>query len=110
MYDAFEKYYERHRQYPHAYTRRQFDVETLDPLFRRGYYRGIILTRMRDERADLYDSPDDGGENQEFWIEMTPRLDPSLRILVANSDDAPLGGGRRRQGAFLYQDGKLEPL
>jgi hypothetical protein len=107
---AFEKYYQRHREYPRAYTGRAFEVETLDPLFSRGYYRGVIASRLRDHRADAYDSPDDQGPNQEFWLEMTLAEDPSIRILLARSDDAPLGGGRWYEGAFLYRDGALEPL
>ena len=77
---------------------------------KRGYYRGLLLKRMRGNRADAYDSPDDQGRNREFWIEMTLAQDPSIRILIAKSDDAPLSGGRWVEGAFIYRDGDLEPL
>ena len=48
--------------------------------------------------------------NDEFWLEMSLESDPSIRFLVVRSDDAPLGGGRWREGAFVYRDGELRPL
>ena len=85
-------------------------LETLDPLARRGYYRGVMLAKLTNNRADAYDSPDDKGRNREFWLEMTLAMDPSVRILVAKSDDAPLSGGRWVEGVFIYRNGELEPL
>jgi hypothetical protein len=61
-------------------------------------------------RPDGYDSPDDGGPNQEFWLEMTLQLDPGIRMVVANSNDAPLSGGDWLDGIYLYRDGVLSKL
>lgn len=108
LYRAFNEYHERNRAYPGAYVDPVFDVKTLDPLQRRGYYRGTILSDLYRHQADAYDSPDDQGQNREFWLEMSLASDPTIRVLVANSDDAPLGGGKWLDGVYVYRDGALE--
>ena len=74
----------------------------------RGYYRGPLRTYLVNGKVDAYDSPDDRGLNREFWVEMTLRADPSIRVLVARSDDAPLGGGAWREGVFVIRNGETE--
>lgn len=110
LYQALEKYYEINRAYPNAYLRPSFELDSLEPLRRRGYYRGLVTVKLLEDRIDAYDSPDDRGINQEFWLEMTLESDPGIRFLVARSNDAPLGGGEWREGAFIYRDGILESL
>jgi len=110
LYDAMQKYYERHLSYPASYAGQSFNLETLDPLARRGYYRGHLLTKIRDNAIDAYGSPDDRGPNQEFWIEMTLAGDPSVRVLVVKSDDAPMGGGNWLDGVYLFKNDSLENL
>ena len=110
LYEAFEAYYDRHKAYPNAYAHPVLQPDTLDPLNKRGYYKGHITRFLLNQRIDAYDSPDDQGNNREFWVEMTLKSDPSIRFLVARSDDAPLGGGVWRDGAFIHRDGALEPL
>jgi len=110
LYDAFETYYSRNLAYPPSYLGRAFETDTLDPLRRRGYYRGFITAKLVDSRVDAYDSPDDRGLNQEFWVEMTLAQDPSIRLVVAKSDDAPLAGGRWLEGVYVYRGGDLEQL
>jgi hypothetical protein len=83
-------------------------VESLDPLRKRGYYRGSLTSHVLNHRVDAYDSPDDLGPNREFWIEMSLRSDPSVRVLVACSDDAPSSGGSWRDGVYVLRDGVLE--
>jgi hypothetical protein len=108
LYDAFNRYNERNHGYPATYTESHFDPRTLNPLRKRGYYRGTLASHLLDRQVDAYDSPDDLGPNREFWVEMTLHSDPSVRILVARSDDAPLGGGAWREGVFVFRDGELE--
>lgn len=110
LYQAFRTYHERNREYPNSYTWPQFDRETLDPLKRRGYYKGALLANIRNGRVDAYESPDDQGPNREFWIEMSLADDPAVRVVVASSDDAPAGGGRWLEGVFVVRGGVLEPL
>jgi hypothetical protein len=110
LYRAFQSYRQRNRGYPNSYTEPRFDLLTLDPLRRRGYYDGALPAHLVARRVDAYESPDDRSLNREFWLEMTFGRDRSIRVLIAQSDDAPLGGGIWLDGAFLYRDGKLEPL
>jgi hypothetical protein len=110
LFRAFETYAESNHGYPNAYVEPRFDPATLDPLRRRGYYRGALLTALDGHRADAYGSPDDGGPNREFWLELSLASDPAIRVLLARSDDAPLGGGKRLDGVYVLRDGALEPL
>jgi hypothetical protein len=110
LYTAFGDFYERHGEYPNAYAGFHLDPESLDPLRRRGYYAGHLPNRLLRERVDGYDSPDDRGLNQEFWLEMTLSDDPSTRYLVARSDNAPLGGGKWLDGVYVSRRGRLELL
>jgi len=108
LYDALDRYNKRNHGYPTTHGESPFDLQTLDPLRKRGYYRGSLTTHVIDRRVDAYESPDDEGPNREFWVEMSLRSNPSIRILVARSDDAPLGGGTWREGVFVFRDGALE--
>lgn len=108
LHEGLTRYRERNGSYPNAFTTPRFEPETLEPLRRKGYYDGGILTVLQAGRVDAYDSPDDEGLNREFWIEMTLAGDPSVRILVASSDDAPLSDGTWSDGVFVYRDGVLE--
>jgi len=110
LYDAFERYHRTNGSYPNSYLEPPFDVDSLDPLRRRGYYTGQVTTKLIERRLDGYDSPDDRGPNQEYWIEMTLDRDPEIRFLIGRSDDAPSAGGSWVEGAFLVRDGVLEPL
>ena len=110
IYDAFDRYYQRHQAFPGSHTGAAFDVETFEPLRRRGYYDGRVLGQLRQGRADGYASPDDRGINQEYWLELSLARDPRVRLLVARSDDAPMSGGAWCDGVYLFRDGTLEPL
>ena len=110
LYQAFLAFYERNGEYPKAFGVDGLDPTTLDPLRRRGYYDGPLLTRLFDERVDAYDSPDDRGRNQEFWLEMTLAEAPTVRFVVARSDNAPLGGGEWLDGVYIRHGRRLEAL
>lgn len=110
LHEAFRSFHERNGEYPNAYASAGFDRKTLDPLRRRGYYDGTVIRRLRDQKIDAYDSPDDRGLNQEYWLEMTLEIDPAVRIVVARSDNAPLGGGAWLDGAYILREGRLERL
>jgi len=110
LYQAFLSFYERNGEYPKAFGVDGVDPATLNPLQRRGYYDGPLLARLLDERVDAYDSPDDRGRNQEFWLEMTLARDPAVRYVVARSDNAPLAGGKWLDGVYVRRGRRLEAL
>lgn len=110
VYTAFKQHYASESEYPFAVGEPVFELDTFEPLRSAGYYVGDITTKLAAGKADAYDSPDDRGQNREFWLEMTLKADRSIRILVADSDDAPLSGGEYVDGIYLYRDGKLKPI
>lgn len=110
LYEALDRYYELHETFPASTGESGLDPHSLEPLRRRGYYRGTLPSRLVGQRLDAYDAPDDRGRDGEFWIEMTLARDPRVRFVVARSDDAPASGGRWLDGVFLCRDGELEPL
>lgn len=110
LHDGFQRYHERNRAFPELTGVSPFQTDILEMLRRSGYYTGEIAKYLDDGRVDAYDAPRDEGGGREFWVEMTLVDDSSLRILVARSDDAPLGRGKWMDGAFLLRGGKLEPL
>jgi hypothetical protein len=110
LYDAFQSYYNLNRCYPDPVNAPRFEPATLEPLRRRGYYRGSIEKFLAGGQVDAYDSPSGQESNREYWLEMTFASDPSVRILIARSDDAPLGQGNWMDGVFIVRGGKSEPL
>jgi hypothetical protein len=110
VYQAFCDYYQRNKEFPDSGADRGFDTGTLDPLRRRGYYSGSLTSRLLNQRVDGYDSPDDRGPNQEFWLEFTLASDPASRWVIARSDDAPLGGGDWLDGVYALRGDRLEAL
>jgi prepilin-type N-terminal cleavage/methylation domain-containing protein len=103
LHTAFKEYYVDHGSYPPNGA--SFDLRTFSPLNDKGYYSGLISARMMNEEADAYDAPDDLGTDQEFWLEMTLKRDATVRFLVADSDDAPLGGGDSYDGVYVFENG-----
>jgi len=109
LYDGFAAYRERNGAFPED-VGSDPAAGALDQLLRRGYYKGRLTRLLVGQRLDGYEAPDDGGANTEFWVEMSLAADPGIRVLVARSDDAPLGRGRWLDGVFLYRGGALEPI
>ncbi|MDH3626856.1 MAG: prepilin-type N-terminal cleavage/methylation domain-containing protein [Acidobacteriota bacterium] len=111
IYTAFKRYHVDHSGYPYASTAPAFELNSFEPLVSGGYYDGRVLSRLVNQEADGYDSPDDDyGPNQEFWLELTLDYDTSVRFLISDSDDAPLGGGAWHDGIFLFRNGVLTEL
>lgn len=110
VYAAFKNHYLDESAYPFAAGNPVFELDTFEPLRSLGYYDGDITANLLGGKADAYDSPDDQGDNREFWLEMTLKVDPSIRFLVADSDDAPLSGGDYVDGIYLYRNGVLKPI
>jgi hypothetical protein len=93
--------------YPYASNDPTFQLTTFEPLVSLGYYRGRLTEKLQNGKADAYDSPDDQGTNREFWLEFSLEKDPTVRFLIADSDDAPLAGGAYVDGVYLYRNGVL---
>lgn len=110
LYMAFKEYYVDYGVYPNATSAPVFNLATFEPLRGQKYYRGNLVHLLQGNRADAYDSPDDRGPNQEFWVEMTLSIDPTIRFVVANSDDAPLGGGQWLDGVYYFRNGVLQKI
>jgi prepilin-type N-terminal cleavage/methylation domain-containing protein len=110
VHTAFKQYFLDFDMYPNATNNPAFELDTFQPLVGEGYYDGRIVSKLEGATADDYDSPDDLGINQEFWIEYTLDFDPSVRFLVADSDNAPLSGGEYMDGIYLYRNGELRTL
>ncbi len=106
--EAFRRYHERNDAYPDTELDKGSDM--FESLRRRGYYSGELAKLLPDGKVDAYDTPRNEGQGREFWVEMTLASDPSIRMLVARSDDAPLAHGTWTDGAFVLRDGKLEPI
>ncbi len=105
LHTAFKEYFIDHNEYPDGGS--NFNLVNMNPLMKFGYYRGLITAKMLGGKADGYDAPDDLGTNQEFWLEMTLKRDPTVRFLVADSDDAPLGGGTEYDGVYVFRNGVM---
>ncbi len=110
IFNAFQRYYIDFNMYPNSSNPPAFELDTFEPLVNLNYYDGHVLTKLASEQADGFDSPDDEGINQEFWLEMTLAFDPTVRFLVVDSDNAPLSGGDDMAGVFLYKNGVLHSL
>ena len=101
LHTAFKQYRIDHEFYPETASLTDFE-----PLVSAGYYRTAgFAVALEGGQADGYGSPDDTGTNQEFWLEMTLQFDPTVRFLVCDSDDAPLGGGDRYDGVYVFDNG-----
>jgi hypothetical protein len=110
LYAALMKYRERNGSFPDAHSDPPFEPGTFEPLRRRGYYSGKLADYVEGGHIDAFDAPDDREPNHEFWMEMTLASDPNDRILIASSDDAPLGRGTWLDGVFLVHGGRMEAL
>jgi prepilin-type N-terminal cleavage/methylation domain-containing protein len=101
LYNAFIAFYAANNMFPNATSSPKFDLVTFSPL----EYDGTVTQRMVGQKAEVYDSPDDLGNNQEFYVRMVLARDPSVQFVVANSDNVDLEPGVRLNGVFVYRDG-----
>jgi prepilin-type N-terminal cleavage/methylation domain-containing protein len=110
VYTAFKQFHIDLDMYPNESASPAFQLDTFEPLASLGYYRGDLTSKLLNARADAFDSPDDQGVNREFWLEISLQSDPTVRFLIADSDDAPLSGGNYMDGIYLYRNGVLKPI
>lgn len=107
LFTGFQEFRSQNYGFPNATSNPAFNLTTFDPLRSMEFYQGNMLERLNNGQADAYNSPDDEGPNHEFWVLLTLRIDPSYQVVVASSDDAPMGGGDWMEGVYTFQDGVL---
>jgi len=110
LYVAFTTFYLDNNYYPNASSNPAFQLDSFEPLRSTGYYRGNVNPRLVNNRADAFDSPNDMGSNQEFWLQLTPKADPDVQIIIANSDNAPMANGQWLDGVYLFDNGTLTQI
>ena len=101
LYTAFFDFYIENGMYPYQSAPPAFDKATFSPL----NYQGSLARRMVNDQADAYDSPDDRGTNQEFWLRMSLKEDPTVQFVIAQSDNVDLEPGVWLDGVFVYRNG-----
>lgn len=104
---AFKRYHMDNSVYPDTTGPTAFGLATFQPLVGDDYYDGRVLSRLKNKVCDGYDAPNG---MQEFWLEFSLGYDPSVRFLIADSDNSPLGGGAYYDGIFRFDNGTLIPL
>jgi prepilin-type N-terminal cleavage/methylation domain-containing protein len=105
LYNAFIAFYAENDMFPNATSNPKFDLITFSPL----EYDGKVTRRMVGQKAELYDSPDDMGNNQEFYVRMVFARDPSVQFVVAHSDNVDIEPGVKLHGVFIYRHGVRVP-
>ncbi len=107
LYHGLEEFYAINYMYPNATSNPAFNLVTFEPLRSMVGYQGSINSRLLNGQADSYDSPDDRGPNQEWWVQMTLLIDPSFQVVIAASDNVDLLPGTWMEGVYTFEDGNL---
>jgi prepilin-type N-terminal cleavage/methylation domain-containing protein len=101
LYNAFIAFYAANDMFPNATSSPKFDLVTFSPL----EYDGTVTKRMVGQKAEVYDSPDDLGNNQEFYVRMVFARDPAVQFVVSSSDNVDIEPGVKLNGVFVYRNG-----
>ena len=107
LYHGLEEFYALNYMYPNATSSPAFNLVTFEPLRTMVGYQGSINARLLNGQADAYDSPNDRGPNQEWWVQMTLLIEPSLQVVIASSDDVALLPGTWMYGVYTFENGTL---
>jgi prepilin-type N-terminal cleavage/methylation domain-containing protein len=91
-----------------------FDLTTLSPISNPAYMGGskpdidvpLFMKKFQNNKAEAYDSPDDTlGTNQEFYLVLAWAKDPSIKYVIAQSDDVFYGDGSTKVDNGNWVDG-----
>ena len=107
LFHGLEEFYAINYMYPNATSSPAFDLVTFEPMRSIVGYQGSINSRLVNGQADAYDSPDDRGPNQEWWVQMTLLIDPSFQVVIAASDNVALNPGVWMFGVYTFENGTL---
>jgi prepilin-type N-terminal cleavage/methylation domain-containing protein len=114
VYDAFMRYYTDNSFFPSTSSpaTRAFNLSTMSPLTTGGYVKqpGAITSKLRNNQFTAYDSPNAGSSDTQFWVVMTNKKNPSLVVLVANTNQYPSSMGTWYDGIFFIQGTNIIPL
>lgn len=124
IYRMFVVSYVENDRYPNATAGDYiFNLNTLYPLTDSTYMGGIkpeidipfFLKKFQNDKAEDFDSPDIiPGDNQKFYLILAWKKDPSLKYVVAQSDDVFYGDGSTKvdngnwiDGVFATKGGEI---
>ena len=107
LFHGLEEFYANNYKYPNANSAPVFDLVTFEPMRSLVGYQGSINARLVNGQADAYDSPDDQGSNQEWWVQMSLLIDPSFQVVIAVSDNVPLNPGVWMHGVYTFENGTM---
>ena len=114
VYDAFMRYYIDNNLFPSTFSpaSRAFNLTTMSPLATRGYIQrpSGITSKLENDRFTAYDSPNASSADTQFWLVMTHKRNPSLVILVANTNQYPTDMGTWYDGIYFIQGTNIIPL
>ncbi len=114
IYDAFMRYYADQGFFPSTSSPadRAFNLSTMSPLTTSGHIKQPIAftSKLRNNRFTAYDSPNVGASDTQFWVVMTYKKDPSIVVLVANTNQYPGYEGNWYDGVFFVQGSDIVPL
>lgn len=108
---AFKSYNVDHDEYPPCCSpaSEALDRSTLHPLTRDGYIkdgRGITA-KLANGQLTSYDSPDLPSTNHDFYAVLTHVTDPTIVVLVADTDEFPGWGGTYFDGVFVIRGSQI---
>lgn len=112
IYRSFMVYYIEYDMYPNA-TAAPPDPAPWEVILNKTTFAPLSLDFDVDQftshaingKADAYDSPDDPIVNGEFYLWMTSKKHPTLKILISQSDEIPEEPDVWLDGVFLYENG-----
>jgi len=91
---------------------RAFNLTTLAPLSTNGYIgqAGGLTGKLLSGQVTAYDSPNVGGPDTQFWAVLTLAANPSVIVLVANTDEYPGHFGTWYDGVYYIQGSSIVPV
>ena len=114
LYSAFMQFEFDNDVFPATSTppSRTFNLSTLFPLSTSGYisHPTSLTTQLQGGMVTAYDSPNVGGPDSQFWAVLTSATDPSIVILIANTDQYPGNIGTWYDGVYLIQGTSIVPV
>ncbi|MFC2171494.1 type II secretion system protein [Acidobacteriota bacterium] len=113
LYNAFVRFNIDNSLYPSTSTpsTRAFNNKTLFPLTEGGYVKTTgLLDHLVDRKITIYDSPNIGGPDTQFYAVLMLREYPSVQILIADTDEFPAMDGELIQGCFFLVGHDIVPL